>query len=371
MQPTTEEQQSAPRNGGAPPKYPHVKRMTDRHGRLRLYYRPSRRVVGVSLPVPEGSPDFVRAYALALAGIKDLPRELGADRRDAKTWDAALAGWQGTAEYQRNRASTKKSTHSAHIKFISKHFGSAPVAAMTADQLESLIDAKAAIHPSAARVLLSVFRGAVRFAIRKKWRADDPTAAIGKPKLTGSHVPWTDADIERYRRRHALGSTARLAIEVLLATGLRRSDAVLIGYAHVTDGKVVIEPFKTRDHKPKPLLARFPILPELADALAATPTGIKGKPWLARANGAAYDEDLFGRHFRQWCNEAGIDKSKSAHGVRKLCFERLALAGCSTHEILAWAGWSPKDLRMAALYTEGVDQQRLSDLAGAKMRGAA
>src|SRR3954451_20400296 len=147
MQPTRKEQQSAPRNGGAPPKYPHVKRMTDRHGRVRLYFRPSRRVVGVPLPVPEGSPDFVRAYALALAGIKAEPREIE-DRRAAKTWDAALAGWQGTAEYQRNRASTKQSTHSAHIKFISKHFGSRPIASMTADQLESLIDAKAAVHPS-------------------------------------------------------------------------------------------------------------------------------------------------------------------------------------------------------------------------------
>src|SRR3954463_8535528 len=109
MQPTTEEQQSAPRNGGAPPKYPHVKRMTDRHGRLRLYFRPSRRDVGVALPVPEGSPDFVRAYALALAGLKEMPRGDGENRRDAKTWDAALAGWQSTAEYQGNRASTKKS----------------------------------------------------------------------------------------------------------------------------------------------------------------------------------------------------------------------------------------------------------------------
>src|SRR5439155_1826950 len=101
MQPTRQEQQSAPR--GAPPKYPHVKRMTDRHGRQRLYFRPRRNLKGIALPTPEGSPDFVRAYALALAGIKDLPSESGAEA-NGKTWDAAIVGWQSTGEYRDNRA---------------------------------------------------------------------------------------------------------------------------------------------------------------------------------------------------------------------------------------------------------------------------
>src|SRR4051794_23183963 len=256
---------SAPRGAGAAPRFLHVKRITDRHGRLRLYFRPSRRVVGVALPAPEGSPDFVRAYALALAGIKDMPRGDGEDRLNAKTWDAALAGWQSTADYQRNRASTKKS-HAHAVRFISAHFGSLHVAGMTADELESLIDEKAIDYPGAARVMLSVFRGAIRYAIRKKWRTDDPSASIGKPKLTGSYVPWSDAEIERYRRRHELGSIAWLAFEILLGTGLRRSDAVLVGYEHVSDGVAAIEPRKTAGHKPKPLVAIFPILPELADA---------------------------------------------------------------------------------------------------------
>src|SRR3954447_25814641 len=234
MQPTRQEQQSAPRNGGAPPKYPHVKRMTDRHGRQRLYFRPRRNLKGIALPTPEGSPDFVRAYALALAGIKD--RESGVDRANGKTWDAAIAGWQSTGEYRDNRPNTIKS-HKYPLAFISEIFGSLPVAAMTADQLRSIIDAKAEVYPGAARVLLSCFRGPIRYAIRKGWRTDDPSLAIEKPKRGGTHHQWTDNEVAQYRRRHPVGSIARLAVEILYCTGLRRIDATLIGYEHVTSGE--------------------------------------------------------------------------------------------------------------------------------------
>jgi hypothetical protein len=134
----------------------------------------------------------------------------------------------------------------------------------------------------------------------------------------------------------------------------------------VTGGEAEIEPRKTAGHNPA-LIAMFPILPELAAALAATPTGILGKPWLIAPSGKTYGEDLFGRHFRQWCDEAGSPKRCTAHGLRKACFARLAVNGASPHEILAWGGWSPNDLRMAALYTRGVDQKALSRSAGAKV----
>src|SRR3954470_8608565 len=161
------EQVSAPRGGA--PKYPHVKRMTDRLGQLRLYFRPRRNLKGIALPAPEGSPDFVRAYALALAGMKD--RESGVDRANGKTWDAAIAGWQSTGEYRDNRPNTIKS-HKYALAFISEIFGSRPLAGLTNDQLRSIIDEKAEAHPGAARVLLSCFRGPIRYAIRKGWRKD-------------------------------------------------------------------------------------------------------------------------------------------------------------------------------------------------------
>src|SRR3954470_11789182 len=108
------EQVSAPRGGA--PKYPHVKRMTDRLGQLRLYFRPRRNLKGIALPTPEGSPDFVRAYALALAGIKEMPE---ADHTaNGKTWNAAIAGWKSTGEYRGNRPNTIKS-HKYALAFIS------------------------------------------------------------------------------------------------------------------------------------------------------------------------------------------------------------------------------------------------------------
>jgi integrase len=42
--------------------------------------------------------------------------------------------------------------------------------------------------------------------------------------------------VERYEKRHEIGSTPRLALALLLYTGQRRSDIVLFGRQHVRGG---------------------------------------------------------------------------------------------------------------------------------------
>jgi len=79
-----------------------------------------------------------------------------------------------------------------------------------------------------------------------------------------------------------------------------------------------------------------PIGPELAAALAATThnhltflTTSWGKPCTAA---------LFGNQFREWCNEARLDRRCSSHGLRKAACRRVADAECTAHEIMAISG---------------------------------
>jgi integrase len=46
------------------------------------------------------------------------------------------------------------------------------------------------------------------------------------------HYSWTQADVETFEDRHPIGSKARLAMALIVDTGLRGSDLVQLGKPH-------------------------------------------------------------------------------------------------------------------------------------------
>jgi integrase len=360
-------------NGGAGRRivrWPHVKRYTDRWGTERIYFRPD----GRKLPGPIGSPEFCLAYGLAMSGIATAPVKIIDDdrgRAKPRTWAAALGGFQTTPEWTGVRENTRKSIR-YQLQWIGENFGDALVADMTHKELNALIVAKGQRKPGMARMLLRAFRGALKFAREQEWITGDPSIGIKKPKLKNAdgHRMWNDDEVAAYRARHALGTVARLAFEILLNTGLRRDDAIHVGPRHRdAEGFVTIEPAKTRGKRPgRPIVAVFTIEPELAEALAVTTTGID--TWLiAPTTRRPYSNDQFGRAFRQWCDEAGLDSELTAHGLRKACFTMLAQRhGYTAKEIMAWSGHT--ELKMVERYTEQVEQKALTKAAIGRRRTA-
>jgi hypothetical protein len=69
------------------------------------------------------------------------------------------------------------------------------------------------------------------FASDKGYGEQTITPAKG-PKSMG-HMTWLEPQVEQYRQRHALGTVARLALELLLNIAARRYDAHEIGPQHV------------------------------------------------------------------------------------------------------------------------------------------
>ncbi len=137
-------------------------------------------------------------------------------------------------------------------------------------------------------------------------------------------------------------------MDVVLYTGLRRGDAVLLGRQHVKGGIATIRTAKTGAE------VTNPILPALQKTLDKGPTGdlhfIVGKA------GQPLTKETFGNRFRDACNEAGV--TKSAHGLRKIAATRAAEAGATVAQLEAMFGWSGGN--MASLYTRSANRRKLA-----------
>ena len=86
--------------------------------------------------------------------------------------------------------------------------------------------------------------------------------------------------------------------------------------------------------------------------------------FLTTAFGKPFTAAGFTNWFREMCNEAGLPKGTSAHGLRKATCRRLAEAGRSANEIAAISGH--ESLREIERYTKAADQARMARAAIAR-----
>ena len=80
--------------------------------------------------------------------------------------------------------------------------------------------------------------------------------------------------------------------------------------------------------------------------------------FLVTSQGQPFSAPGFGNWFRKACDEAGLPKGCSAHGLRKAAARRLAEAGCTVHQIASITGH--KTLKEVAHYAAAADQVRLA-----------
>jgi integrase len=196
------------------------------------------------------------------------------------------------------------------------------------------------------------------FCITENLLDADPAAGVklSKVKDTGGHPTWTETEIEQYRAYHPPGTRPRLALELLLGTMAARCDVVWLGAQHAPGATLSYRRGKTG------VAVDIPVLPELRAAIDAIPE--RNLTFLITKQGRPFTAAGFGNWFRDQCNAAGI--SKSAHGLRKAGATRLAEAGATDHEIMAWGGW--KTLAEVKRYTEAANRRRLALQGAAKLK---
>jgi integrase len=306
----------------------------------------------VKLPGLPWSPEFMAAHEAAMAG-QMLP--IGANRRKAGSFAALAASYFASKAFTGMKASTKGVYRNA-IERLCKmkdrdgnEIGDKSATTLQREHVVKLMDMQE--KPESANLLRKVLRAMMQHAINIGMRSDDPTRDVRaiRVKSDGFHS-WTDAEIAQFEARHAVGSKPRLALALMLYTGQRRSDAVVMGKQHIDrDGAITVRQIKTG------AALAIPVHSELRAVIDATPSG--HLTFLVTEFGKPFTAAGFGNWFRERCNEAGL-RHCSAHGLRKAAARRLAEAGCTEHEIAAITGHA--SLREVQRYTRAADQKRLA-----------
>ncbi len=323
---------------------PFVYREKTRHGSFVFYFR---RGKGRRTRLPcYGEQGFEEAYQAALAQGRDTPDRRRKYSAGSLAW--LIARYRETSDYLGFSVATRKQRDNIFENVVEAS-GHISVELVTKNKILQGRDRRAAT-PAQSRNFLDAMRGLFQWAVSAEMVETDPTDGVknpARPKNEG-FAAWRDDDVVVFESRWPAGTKERVWLHVLLYTGLRRGDAVMVGRQHVRDGVATIRTEKTGTE------VNITILPPLAETLAIGPTG--DLAFIAGADGRPLTKETFGNYFREACNDAGI--KKSAHGVRKLSATRVAEAGATVAELEAMFGWSGGT--MASLYTKSADRRRLA-----------
>ena len=334
------------------PKYVHA--YFDRHGKPRHYLRrPGRREA--PLPGMPWSTEFMEAYAAAIS--EAAPVVVGAKRSVPGTVAEAVARYLASAALAALAPATQAMRRAILQRFRDEH-GDKRLRKLQPEHVARLISK---LRPYAQRNMRKTLRGLMSFALAEGLIDVDSSANVKlvPVKDTGGFETWPVDRIEQYRARHKLGTRPRLALELLYGTMQRRGDVVLLGRQHIHGGILSLRQQKTGAQ------VDVPVLPELQAAIDVMPE-LRHLTILLTDLGKPFTAAGFGGWFRDQCNEAGLPKNLSAHGLRKAGATRLAEHGCTDHEIMAWGGWS--SLKEVQRYTKSANRKRLALQAAGKLK---
>jgi hypothetical protein len=191
----------------------------DRRGKPRIYLRrPGQK--RVPLIGPLYSDAFWKAYHAAMAGDPPLPSP-GSAKTKPGSMSAVIVGYYGSAEFKTLAVSTKGNYRRILERFREKH-GDKPVALLETRHVNAMIDA-IADKPAAANHLRKRLHTVMEYAIGAGYRTDNPISRAKRVKYkTLGYRTWTESDIAAFRKRWALKTPQRVAMESRAAT---RSDA--------------------------------------------------------------------------------------------------------------------------------------------------
>jgi len=333
------------------PRPPYLHRERTRHGAIVWYVRidkgPRIRIRG-----DYGSPELKAAYDAAISG-QTLPQKTRAPPTHSLAW--LIDRYRDSGAWARLSGATRRQRENIFLHVI-ETAGDEPFAKITRKTIAAAMDRRKETSFAAIDFLKSM-RGLFRWAFESGHVESDPTEGVRGlgPKTEGFHC-WTDAEIECFEARWPIGTRERLALALLLFTGLRRGDVVKLGRQHVKDGVITFRTEKTKT----PVV--IPLLPELAAIIDASKTG--DLTFICGQGGRPMVKESFGTWFRLACKEAGVPGR--AHGLRKAGATRAANNGATVAQLEAIFGW--RGGQMAALYTRQADRTRLAKEAMEKLR---
>lgn len=335
----------------------------DRHGNVRIYVR-RKGAPMVRLREEPGTDAFLEEYRAAVAQTERVlaGQVVPADPSDPPAPPGSLnwllQRYYASAEFQQLNPSTRR-TRRLILDKLRETKGGKPYRMMQPRHVAKLRDEKLAT-PEAANNLLKALRAVFKWASLPHVGLADHNPAAQVPKLQskseGFHS-WTFEEVAAFEARHPIGSKARLALALLLYTGVRRSDVVLLGRQHLqeTAEGVWLTFTITKGRSRGAVTLSIPLLRELREVIDATPSGHMN--FLVTEHGKPFSAAGFGNKFRDWCDQAGLPQC-SAHGLRKAGAALAAERGATEHQLMAIFGW--KTIKEAERYTKAARQKVLA-----------
>lgn len=264
-----------------------------------------------------------------------------------------LMSYMRSPEYRSLGASTRK-VRANILDDCANHLGrTRSFNSVVTGEVRALRDSMAD-RPEAANARVKALRQVYKWAVSCDLSEINPAGNVPYLPSNNPHGfhTWTEAEIELYESVHEIGTVPRLAIDILQFTGVRRSDAVLLGPPHERQGMLEFTEQKNRKRQPKERI--IPILPELRVSIDSTPTG--RFTYLITQFKRPFTRAGFGNWFKKRCREANLNHC-SAHGIRKAAAVKAAMAGASSKQLMAIFGWDT--IKMAEHYTRAAETQRL------------
>lgn len=330
---------------------------TDRHGNVRIYVRkPGCPKVRINAPV--GSDEFFIEYTAAIrqaAAEKPLEASLVQDSLHwlfvqymAKSGDYKLL-----SDVTKHQMKCRLDKLCQSKDELGRRRGDKDFRSFQPQHVLFLRDEKIKT-PTEANKLVTDLRRVWEWAKAAGLATSNPALEVKTIPITtdGFHT-WTRDELDAYRVRHPIGTKARLAFDLLLYTGGRRSDVVGFGPQMVKDGWIRWTEVKGRKKLVKK--RELPILPVLQATLDASPSG--QLVFLITSYNKPFTLFGFSFWFKERCREAGLHHC-SAHGLRKAGATIAAEQGATEAQLMAIYGWESP--RVAAIYTRKVNRTALA-----------
>lgn len=334
---------------------PYLHKTITRHGKVAWYFWRGRGHTKIRINGAYGSPEFMDAYQQAFVGNSHKAPEKAKETPETLAW--LIARYRETSTWGELSEATRRQRENI-FKRISSVSGNLPYSSLTKAKIASTRDAKKDT-PSAANNFLQAMKGLFDWALERDYVSVNPVVgvkSVKRPKNEGFRQ-WTEEEIAQFEARWPVGTRERLALAVMLYTGLRRGDAARLGKQHFSNGRIKIVTEKTKT------LVSIPVSPRLSSIVDNSPTGdlVLIANYL---NGRAMTKESFATWFKRAAKAAGVPGN--CHGLRKAAAVRLAEAGATIPELNAVFGWSGTS--MASLYIEKANREILADNAAAKLR---
>lgn len=339
-------------------KVKYVIRDIDRYGNTRWYYR-APGCPKIKLPSPD-HPSFFEALGAAKAAAQ--PKVVVPVESSSLRW--LCQSYMESGDYKRELAERTQHVRKLILDRICEVHATKPFKSIDSGWVMALRDKWADGGSDAGNSVVKALRQVFKWAMAAKHVYSNPANDV--PYLQADNpdgfYTWTEAEIEKFKERHPIGTKPYLALMLLMFGGGRRSDVVRLGRQMVKDGGFHYVEWKGRARKRTRKERFVPIVPALQEAIDAGPTG--DMVYLLNALGEPFTSNGFGNWFKDRCVEAGLPHC-AAHGLRKAAACQAAEAGCTDAEMMSLFGWTSG--KQVATYTRKVNLSKLAQSGTSKL----